>query len=72
MAATELSSPENSTAPPRVHAHSARATTGARTVAVGSPAAALSARGPTVDWPTSTSHRRSTSVATNSMMARAA
>ena len=64
-------SPEMSTVPPRVHAHSARSATGAVTTAVGSPAfarAALGAASPvgTVHDPTSTSQRASVSVATSS------
>jgi hypothetical protein len=56
-AATDAASPEISTEPPRVHAHSARSTTGAVTVAVGSPTVARTARALPEAVPTSTSHR---------------
>jgi len=68
-AVSDADCPEVCTAPPRVHAHSARSPTGPLTVAVGSPAVARTARGLSSARPTSTNQRRSTSVATNSTTA---
>ena len=70
-AAIDAGRPEISTEPERVHAHRARSTTGALTVAVGCPAVARTARGLSDAAPTSTSHRLSASEATNSTTARA-
>jgi hypothetical protein len=52
-AASDGGRPEICTASPRVHAHSARSTTGARTVAVGSPAVARTALGASTAVPDS-------------------